>query len=411
MRASIYLTICIIVLFTSSLSFSQTVPTEIQWQRSFGGSEEDELTSMVPTLDGGYVLGGYSNSGATGNKESGGFGEHDYWVVKVNDRGEHQWERVFGGSFDDRLTGLQHTTDGGYALAGWSGSGVSGNKRAPNLGDAPGLSDDFWVIKLDSQGDRQWEQTYGGLGGDHLDVILEIPGDGFILGGSSGSDSVRNRTKKSPSFGGGDYWLVKIDSAGGVEWEETYGGTEKEHGVRLQCTAAGGFIVGGHTASGVSGNKTSPAIGRDDFWIFEVDRDGVKLWELVLGGIHDDVLGDIHITPDGGLIAGGWSDSPVPGGNKTSPNALRDEYNLSRDFWVVKLAAGGVRLSIASTDLGARITWPAVAEVEYVLESAPGPYGPWENHVGQFEVVEGRAVAEVRIGTNTRFFRVRMDGQ
>jgi hypothetical protein len=120
----------------------------IEWQASFGGSDYDFLNSVQPTSDGGYILGGSSTSGVSGNKTTPNFGnvvfgDSDYWLVKVDGSGNKQWEQDFGGIGDDRLHSVQPTSDGGYILGGNSYSGVSGNKTTPNFGN-----NDYWLVKL-----------------------------------------------------------------------------------------------------------------------------------------------------------------------------------------------------------------------------------------------------------------------
>src|SRR5205823_4127873 len=100
------------------------------WDKTFGGSDNDDLTSLQQTSDGGYILGGSSSSPASGNKTSAAFGNFDFWVVKLDAAGNKLWDRSFGGDADDLLTGVQQTSDGGYILGGRSGSAVSGNKTS-----------------------------------------------------------------------------------------------------------------------------------------------------------------------------------------------------------------------------------------------------------------------------------------
>jgi hypothetical protein len=106
-----------------------------EWDRAFGGGSDDFFWTVVATSDGGYLLGGGSLSGAGGNKSSNGFGGWDYWVVKVDGTGNKEWDRAFGGSQDDYLTSVVATSDGGYLLGGWSSSGAGGNKSSSSFGD------------------------------------------------------------------------------------------------------------------------------------------------------------------------------------------------------------------------------------------------------------------------------------
>ena len=120
------------------------------WDRAFGGESDDFLRSVVATSDGGYLLAGYSYSGAGGNMSTNSFGGYDYWVVKVDWAGNKEWDRAFGGGSDDFFWTVVATSDGGYLLGGWSSSGAGGNKSSSSFGDR-----DYWVVKLDGAGNKE----------------------------------------------------------------------------------------------------------------------------------------------------------------------------------------------------------------------------------------------------------------
>ena len=129
----------------------------IQWDNTIGGSGWDELWSVQQTSDGGYILGGGSDSPISGDKTENSQGLKDYWVVKLDTAGVIQWQNTIGGSADDALYSIQQTSDGGYVLGGWSISGISGDKTENNLGLG-----DYWVVKLGTGGAIQWDNTIGG---------------------------------------------------------------------------------------------------------------------------------------------------------------------------------------------------------------------------------------------------------
>jgi len=298
-----------------------------QWDRSFGGSSTDELYSLSQTSDGGYILGGTSLSGVSGNKTSPNYGNDDFWVVKLDANGNEQWDRSFGGFDDDDLRSLSQTSDGGYILGGTSSSGVSGNKTSPYYGNS-----DFWVVKLDPSGNKQWDRAFGGERDAVLYSLSQTSDDGYILGGESESGVWRNKT--SPYYGNSDFWVVKLDANGNKQWDRSFGGTDEDDLYGLSQTSDGGFILGGESWSGVSGNKTSPNYGWADFWVVKLDPSGNKQWDRSFGGFSTDGLYSLSQTSDGGYILGGDSMSGVSG-NKTSPNYGWD------NFWVVKLDANG----------------------------------------------------------------------
>ena len=217
-----------------------------QWEANFGGTSNDLLTALAPTSDGGYILGGYSSSGASGNKTSGNFGANDFWVVKVNASGSKQWEASHGGTSNDVITSLASTSDGGCLLGGWSESGVSGNKTSGNFGSV-----DFWVVKLNANGGKLWETNYGGTGNDPLQSLTPTSDGGCLIGGASDSGVSGNKT--SGNFGNHDYWVVKLDANGGKQWEASYGGSGGDVLRTLAPTSDGGYLLGGYSARSVPG--------------------------------------------------------------------------------------------------------------------------------------------------------------
>src|ERR1044071_6573796 len=152
--------------FASSYSFSQ-VPAK-QWDADFGGSENEQLTAIQQTKDGGYIAGGYTESGISGDVTQPSRGSSDYWIVKINADGMKQTDARFGGTSVDHLTCLQQTSDGGYILGGTSFSGIGGDKSQPSRGNS-----DYWIVKIDRKGNKQWDATFGGTGPDELHSLQQ----------------------------------------------------------------------------------------------------------------------------------------------------------------------------------------------------------------------------------------------
>jgi hypothetical protein len=300
------------------------------WDQTYGGTGEDVLFSVQETRDGGFLLGGYTASGASGNKRSGNFGGYDFWVVRVDAQGARVWDQVFGGTDDDYLRSLTQTADGGFLIGGQSLSAPSGNKTSPLYG-----TNDFWIVRLSANGSNMWDRSFGGSGPDRLQSLQQTSDGGFILGGVSLSGPSGN--KSSPNYGLNDYWIVRLDAAGNKLWDRSFGGTDNDELLSLVQTADGGFILGGFSWSGANGNKTTRNSGSSDFWVVRTDANGNKLWEQSFGGRDSDSIRSLAQTRDGGFILGGISASGVTG-NKTSPY-----YGGTADFWVVRLDAAGNR--------------------------------------------------------------------
>jgi hypothetical protein len=304
------------------------------WRKDFGGDQNDIVNALQPTSDGGFLLVGKTfSSQGTGTKTSPFFGSYDGWVVRVDANGNELWQRAFGGSGMDILTSIAPAPDGGFMLGGWSSSpGTDGNKTSPNQG---GIGfEDFWLIRIDANGNKLWEQTYGGSCSEMLWSLKPAADGGFILGGES--CSVTDGNKSSPKYGAYDAWVVRVDANGNKLWDRSFGGSngyqDWESIYSLQETADGGIILGGRSDSGMDGNKTSPNYGGVDCWLIRLDRDGNKLWEQSYGGSGFDTCQSLRQTADGGFILGGYSDSPADG-NKTVPGFG------GLDMWVIKLGS------------------------------------------------------------------------
>ncbi|MFC5271775.1 T9SS type A sorting domain-containing protein [Adhaeribacter terreus] len=300
------------------------------WDKTFGGSAYDMLVAVHQTSDGGYILGGYSNSPVSGNKTSpyrgGGY---DYWVVKTDANGSKVWDKSFGDSGWDQLAALAPTSDGGYLLAGESDSPMSANKTQASKGSA-----DYWLVKIDANGNKSWDKTIGGSSGDYLTTLKAAPG-GFILGGYSGSNVSGDKTQGSQ--GSYDFWLVKINTAGSKVWDKTYGGPQEERLRRILPTSDGGYLIGGSSYSNTGGDKTSPTKGYIDMWVLKLNGQGNKTWDKAYGGGDEDVLTDIAELPSGELIFSGYSRSGITG-DKTE--AVRG----GNDYWLVKTDNSGNKL-------------------------------------------------------------------
>ena len=201
---------------------------DIEWQNTIGGSNTDDLYSIEQTADGGYILGGFSSSPLSGDKTEGFIGFHDYWVIKLDSIGNIEWQNTIGGVGNDDLY-ITQSSDGGYILGGSSNSGISGDKTDSNKGGY-----DYWVLKLDATGSIVWQKTIGGNLDDKLYSLDETEDGGFLLGGYSYSGISGDKTEANK--GGADYWVIKIDSTGNIIWQKTIGGSEFDGLYSVQCT-------------------------------------------------------------------------------------------------------------------------------------------------------------------------------
>lgn len=295
------------LLCLTAFVFSYAQPG-LQWQRSLGGSGQDVAWSIHPAPGSGYIAAGWSNS--NDGDVSGNHGDYDFWLVRLDANGAVLWQKTLGGSMNDAATTVQPTPDGGYIVTGgtFSNDGdVSGNH---------GLAD-CWVVKLNHEAVIQWQKSLGGSGGDDGVFIRPAADGGYILAGSSDSDD----GDVSGNHGGTDAWIVKLDSIGNIQWQRSLGGSGVDGARSVEQTQDGGFIVAGSTSSNdgdVSGNH-----GDYDFWIVKLDTAGTIEWQKTLGGGATDIAWSIQMTHDGGSIVAGFSDS---GDGDVSGNHGSEDY-------------------------------------------------------------------------------------
>ena len=328
---------------------------DILWEKSYGGTHADYLFDAQPTADYGFILAGSSLSNKTGNKAEDNHGDLDYWIWKMTEKGELDWQKSFGGSGFDMLQSIKNTSDGGFILAGTSSSAKSFQKKE----NCKGLSD-FWVIKLNAAGDEQWQRTIGGNGQEELLCAFQTKDGGYILGGSSSSSPNSISTSKfdekslitdtyaksEKSRGNMDYWIVKLDRQGVIEWQKTYGGQYADLLRSMEQTSDNGYILAGYSNSPISGDKTEGNKGAGDYWVLKLNNTGEIQWQKAYGAEGDDQPYVIHQTKDGGYIIGG---------NSNSSSALSSQGGIvgnGTDYWILKLDEEGEVVWSKTFDFG-----------------------------------------------------------
>ncbi len=297
----------------------------IQWQKTLGGKSGDAAYSVLQTTDGGYFVVGTTDS--IDGDVTGNHGGWDSWVVKLDTTGTLQWQKALGGSKYDYAQSVQQTIDGGYIVAGYTFSNdgdVKGN-HSSNI--------DSWVVKLDVSGTLQWQKTIGGAEFDYAYSVQQTTDAGYIVAGYSNSTD----GDVDGNHGVYDFLVVKLDATGILQWQKSFGGSSDDKAYSVQQTTDGGYIVAGYTASN-DGDLTGNHAG-DDYWLVKLDATGVLQWQKSIGGAGQDVANSVQQTADGGYIVAGYSNSPdgdVTGNHgsydfwvvKLSPEALATESFL-----------------------------------------------------------------------------------
>ena len=245
---------------------------DMMWNKTYDGAEDDWAYSVIQTGDGGYVIAGYSTS-------LGG------WLIKTDAFGNLEWNKTYDGA----LYSLIQTSDGGYALAGYH----------------DGYWGDAWLVKTDAHGNMMWSKTYGGTYDEAVVSVVQTSDGGYAIAGYTAS------------FGAGyaDFWLVKTDVFGNLEWNKTYGGPYSDYATSIVQAVDGGYVIGGST--------TSFGAGGYDLWLVKTDTSGNILWSQTYGGAHNDQAFSLVETMDGGYAIAGYTESFGAG---------------ESDFWLIKLA-------------------------------------------------------------------------
>ncbi len=304
---------------------------QIVWEKTYGGAGEDiaySISEIESTNQ--YIIGGHSNSSKSASKSENSFNNSkDYWILKIDNKGEIIWDKTYGGDgADDYPLGNQLTNKQTVLIGGGTVSKPSGNKKAAFNGIK-----DFWLLNIDvNTGDLVWDKDFGG---DNEDVLVEIKasldGNTFYLGGQTRSLPDK-KNKLSESYGNLDYFLVKIDDKGNKIWDKTYGGTGLDVMYSLNLNPTGYFTIGGVSASDSSGVKSSKSKGGNDFWLLYLDTDGNIVWDKSIGGSGDDALTSIipAVDNDGYILCGHSASNK--GDDKTE-----DSKGLN-DFWIAKVS-------------------------------------------------------------------------
>ena len=298
----------------------------ILWDKTYGGSGDDFLISIDQTTDGGFIVGLGSDSNISGDKTENSRGGLDFWILKINASGNIEWQKTYGGAQPEFDTHVFQTADGGYFVSGYSDSGISGDKTEASNGQR-----DYWALRLNSSGDILWQNSIGGSLIDRATISTTSQDGGYVIGGFSTSSSTGDKTENSR--GASDNWIVKLDANGNVVWDKTFGGSSVDL-VRDVLRVSDGYVVGGYSDSGISGDKTGALRGEVDYWIYKLDFTGNMLWQKTLGGSMTDYLRTIRQKPDANLLVTGYSNSNISG-DKT------ENSNGGYDMWFLLLDANG----------------------------------------------------------------------
>ena len=257
------------------------------WEKTFGGSRDDHGRSVQQTADGGYIIAGYSMLLVYDERWQYYYYQGDVYLIKTDPDGNSIWQKTFVGSCDDRAYSVQQTTDGGYIIVG----------TTRDIGAPVQTWPDVYLIKTDSGGNMVWQKTFWGVVDDFGYSVQQTADGGYIIAGGT------------PSFGAGGYdvYLIKTDSGGNLVWQKTFGGSKYDQAYSVQQTTDGGYIIAGGTSSfGAAGRNV---------YLVKTDSGGNMVWQKTFGGSNDDFGNSVQQTTDGGYIIAGGTSSFGAGSN------------------------------------------------------------------------------------------------
>ncbi|MDW8159386.1 MAG: fibronectin type III domain-containing protein [Bacteroidia bacterium] len=256
--------------FSNPVAFPTAAPSGAVFQLAIGGNAWDEGFSTRQTPDGGYIVAGYTISAGAGN--------WDVYVVKLDAFGNRVWDRTYGGPNRDEARSIIPTNDGGYIIAGHSTS--------------TGATETYiYLLKIDGQGNKQWERTYGGTDWRVAYDVAQTGDGGYIVVGSVNNSGIGKR----------DLFLMKTDAQGNVQWAQAYGGAQDDYGFSVVLTRDGGYAV--------AGMSNSFGQGSNDMLVIKTNSLGVVQWARTFGGPNQEDAYSIVQAPDGGFLVGGLTRS------------------------------------------------------------------------------------------------------
>lgn len=244
----------------------------------------------------------------------------------MNEEGRLVWQKSFGGDSHDLLKNIKHTHDGGFILAGTSNSNKSGQKKQNSFG-----LEDLWIIKLNAAGNEDWQTNIGGRGQDYLSSIEPTADGGYIIGATSSSDTVNDILgKKGDNQGGLDYWVIKLDKTGKIEWQKNFGGNYEDQLTQVIPTSKG-YLVAGYSNSNTGLEKKTNNTGEIDYWTIMLDAKGNEIWQRNYGGNGTNILKSILKTQDNHIILAG----------EFTPTAEKNQHNNNSQFQIIKINIDG----------------------------------------------------------------------
>lgn len=280
-----------------SLNSTSSQELNLIWENTYGGNGKETLYSVQPNGNGGYIMGGYTTSGLNGDISTPSFGNSDFLVINVNSTGQIIWDKRFGMIGSESLNEIVPLPKGGFIIGG-----ITNMNTYTEINDRLGI-EKFLVYKISAEGDIIWQKMLGGSGDDELQSIQLSPDGGVIIGGRSNSvdGDVQSRSNYTFEYWDFDFWVVKLNFDGEIVWENSFGKSDSWDGLWHILSVADGYLLGGATARDKNGNSTSLNAPLK-MSLIKIDFEGNFIWEKIFGGSNNDYLTQIVQSDDGGYL-------------------------------------------------------------------------------------------------------------
>lgn len=309
----------------------------IIWERTLGGDNFDDYNTIAELSNGNLAVAGESNSPVGYDKTVANYTiSNDYWTLLLDATGNTLSDHVYGGDGGEFLSSIVPDQSGGFLLAGSTNSVVSGDVSEPGQGNY-----DFWMIKVDQQGNKVWDKRYGGTGPDQCKHAVTTPDGGYLLTGFTVSPQGGDVTEAPKGLQ--DYWVVKTDAAGNKQWDRRFGSTLGSFGQYGTPDGLGNYWIAGYTSGTDTLDVSEPSYGGSDYWILLIDSLGNKIRDKRFGGNNNDFATGISILNDTSFMAFGYSDS----GYSSIKQSLSKGWI---DYWLVKFSTPDTSSSLPTSN-------------------------------------------------------------
>lgn len=295
------------------------VDGDLLWSKTYGGTLDDYSYSAVEMDNGEIVVAGYSKS--TDGDVPSNLGMHDFFVFKITASGDLIWSKTYGYTSHDHAHKIIKTTDNGLFVVGFTDySGGIGDKSVLH-----GVGE-FYGMKLDNNGNLLWDTFFGGTQNDRVFDVVEANDGGYVMVGYSES----NDFDATDNHGSYDYWVIKVSASGNLVWKKSYGGSDLDQAYGISKTRNGNYLIVG-TSSSLDGDITNH-IGGNDVWVVAIDDNGHKIWDKSYGGTQYETANSIKKINNDSFVIIGHTRS-----NDGNVKNLKGE----NDIWAFNIDSGG----------------------------------------------------------------------